>query len=210
MTAWQALGMGVGLGLGAGMTPGPLLGLVINETLRGGWRAGMLVALAPAVTDVAIILFCYLVLVRLPVLAFPLLSIAGGLYVMFLAWETLRVSGPATVAAITPSPSTRQSLVKGVLVNLLNPHPYLFWLTVGGPLITKSYQQSAVGSIAAFLSGFYGCLVGAKILVALLIHAGRVRLQGKSYGLALRLSAGVLLVFGVLLLWGGARTLSAR
>jgi threonine/homoserine/homoserine lactone efflux protein len=47
MTTWSALGLGIGLGIGAGVTPGPLLALIIAETLRGGWRSGMLVALAP-------------------------------------------------------------------------------------------------------------------------------------------------------------------
>src|SRR2546425_12291262 len=90
MTPWQALVVGLGLGLGAGITPGPLLGLVINETLRGGWHAGILVALAPLISDLAIIALCFLLLVRLPVLVFPMLGIGGGLYVVVFCWGTWR------------------------------------------------------------------------------------------------------------------------
>src|SRR5204863_877537 len=92
MTPRQALAIGLGLGLGAGVTPGPLLGLGIIETRRGGWHAGILVALAPLVSDLAIIALCFLLLVRLPVLVFPVLGIGGGLYVMFLGWETWRTT----------------------------------------------------------------------------------------------------------------------
>ena len=55
MLIWQTLGQALVLGLGAGLTPGPLLGLVINETLRSGWRAGVLVAIAPLIADTLII-----------------------------------------------------------------------------------------------------------------------------------------------------------
>ncbi|MGH7964793.1 MAG: LysE family translocator, partial [Candidatus Binatia bacterium] len=203
MTPWQALGVGVSLGLGAGITPGPLLGLVINETLHSGWRAGILVALAPPIADLAVITLCVLLLARLPLLVFAVLGICGGLYVTFLGWETWRT------AALTPPSTTetihtaRQSLSKGITVNLLNPHPYLFWLTVGGPLVIESYRQSAFTSIVAFVAGFYVCLVGAKVLLALLIHSGRARLQGRGYRLALRLSALLLLLLGIMLVWEG-------
>jgi threonine/homoserine/homoserine lactone efflux protein len=92
-------------------------------------------------------------------------------------------------------------------VNLLNPHPYIFWLTVAGPLVARSYQESAIGAIFAFVGGFYGCLVGSKLLLALLIHGGRTRLQGRGYQLALRASGGLLLIFGLMLVWGGVQQL---
>lgn len=49
------LAAGALLGLGAGFSPGPLLALVVSETLRRGAAAGIRVALAPLVTDLPII-----------------------------------------------------------------------------------------------------------------------------------------------------------
>jgi threonine/homoserine/homoserine lactone efflux protein len=208
LTAWQALGFGLGLGIGAGITPGPLLALIINETLRKGWRAGMLVALAPPLGDVVVVALCFLVLVRLPASLLPFLGIGGGLYLLFLAWETLRTPVFALPQGEHHATTEhRRSLGKGLVVNLLNPHPYIFWLTVAGPFVTQSYQQSAFGAIAAFVGGFYGCLVGSKLLLALLVHGGRAQLHGRGYQLALRASGGLLCGFGVLLLWEGVRRL---
>jgi len=209
MTPWQALGVGVSLGLGAGITPGPLLGLVITETLRGGWRAGVLVALAPPIADLAVIALCILLLARLPVVAFAVLGISGGLYVLFLGWETWRTAGLTPTATTEAVRTAKQSLGKGITVNLLNPHPYLFWLTVGGPVVIGGYRQAAFMSIIAFVAGFYVCLVGSKVLLALLIHSGRARLQGRGYRLALRFSAALLLLLGVLLVWEGVHTVGA-
>jgi threonine/homoserine/homoserine lactone efflux protein len=92
-------------------------------------------------------------------------------------------------------------------VNLLNPHPYLFWFTVGGPFVVQSAAQSAFGAILAFLGGFYGCLVGSKVLLALLVHSGRARLQSRGYRLTLQTSGVLLLVLGGMLIWEGIRGL---
>ena len=58
-----------------------------------------------------------------------LLSLAGACYISWLAWEsfTIRVDDRT-------SEQMAKSLRKGVLTNFLNPHPYLFWMTVGTPL----------------------------------------------------------------------------
>ncbi|MEW6297135.1 MAG: LysE family translocator [Thermodesulfobacteriota bacterium] len=207
MSPWQALGVGIGLGLGAGITPGPLLGLVISETLRAGWRAGVLVALAPPVADLAVVFLCFLVLIRLPPFFLPALGIAGGLYVMALGWETLWTTPPADARAAEEPVRRAHSFLKGLLVNLFNPHPYLFWLTVAGPLLTESYRHQRWAPIAAFVCGFYGFLVGSKVLLAVLTHSGRVHLHGRGYRFALRVTGGALLVFGAVLVGGGVRGL---
>jgi len=203
MTMWGALGIGVSLGIGAGMTPGPLLGLVITETLRKGWRAGVSVALAPLVGDIFVIACCLILLAQLPSVVFAMLSVGGGLYVLFLGWETFQTLPIATVPTAEQAGNVLHSLRRGLTVNLLNPHPYLFWLTVGGPLVMQSYTQSAFGAIVAFLGGFYGCLVGSKMLLALLVHSGRARLHSRGYRLTLQISGGLLLVLGGMLVWEG-------
>ena len=210
---WSILLQAIVLGLGAGITPGPLLGLIINETLRGGWRAGVLVAIAPIIADAAIIGLTFTLFLQLPTFIFPVLGIVGGCYVLFLGWETLQTPSEVSVAAAEQAENAGNawsSLRKGLIVNMLNPHPYLFWLTVGGPLISRLSQQSAWSAIFAFLAGFYSCLIGSKILLAVFIHTGRARLQGRGYRLALQVSGVLLLLFGGMLFWDGVGELMAQ
>ncbi len=210
---WSILLQAIVLGLGAGITPGPLLGLIINETLRGGWRAGVLVAIAPIIADAAIIGLTFTLFLQLPTFIFPVLGIVGGCYVLFLGWETLQTPSEVSVAAAEQAENAGNawsSLRKGLIVNMLNPHPYLFWLTVGGPLISRLSQQSAWSAIFAFLAGFYSCLIGSKILLAVFIHTGRARLQGRGYRLALQVSGVLLLLFGGMLFWDGVGELTAQ
>ena len=51
---------GITLGLIEGIRPGPLLTMVIRETLAGGWSAGVRAAAAPIFTDGPLILISVL------------------------------------------------------------------------------------------------------------------------------------------------------
>jgi threonine/homoserine/homoserine lactone efflux protein len=62
----EYLTQGTLLGLAAGVAPGPLLVLVVTETIRHDTVAGVKVALAPMITDVPIITLARLVRPRLP------------------------------------------------------------------------------------------------------------------------------------------------
>ncbi len=189
---------GMVLGLSAGFSPGPFLTLVILHSLAHGSREGVKVALAPLITDAPIVLLSIFVLARLA--GFHLLlggiTLAGGLFLAYLAYESFRIRG----FDLDTSCAKVQSLRKGVLVNLLNPHPYLFWLTVGSPIVIKGWAESPFNA-AGFLTGFYGCLVGSKVLVA--VSAGRSRhfFTGKPYVYVMRILGVLLSVFAVLLFW---------
>jgi threonine/homoserine/homoserine lactone efflux protein len=187
---------GVILGLSAGFSPGPLLTLVISQTLRHGIKEGLWVALAPLVTDLPIILITLLVLNQLTQsqAILGLISLVGGLFVLYLAVESLRTSRlDVEIRGGEP-----QSLGKGVLVNALNPHPYLFWLTVGAPMLIKAWTENVFNAVG-FVVGFYACLVGSKVLITLLTGTSRQFLAGKNYMYLMRVLGVLLIVFsGVL------------
>ncbi len=198
---------GIVFGLSAGFSPGPLLVLVISQTLQHGTREGIKVALAPLVTDLPIILASTLVLARLsgfrPILGG--ISLIGGIFVAYLAWGSLR-TGSHNVAALPEG--APQSLGKGVLVNLLSPHPYLFWLTVGAPFVVRAWGQSP-GGAPAFIAGFYLCLIGAKVAVAAATARSRKFLSGRTYGWLMRALGVLLLVVAVILLRDGANLIKS-
>ena len=61
----QILAMGTFLGLAAGFAPGPLLTLVISETLQHDIKSGVKVALAPIITDLPIIFFTFQIEIKI-------------------------------------------------------------------------------------------------------------------------------------------------
>lgn len=191
------LATGMIFGLSSGLAPGPLLTLVLVETLRHGAGAGVRVSLSPLVTDLPIIGISLLALTRLSgsnhVLG--LISLAGALFLAHLGRETF-TSPPVSVGA---PESGAQPLRRGILTNFLNPHPYLFWTTVGSPLLVRAWKDGG-GGAAAFLAGFYLCLVGSKVVLAAFTGRGRHLLGGRAYGICMR--------FLGILLWGCALLLA--
>ncbi len=144
----SALITGCVFGLSSGLAPGPLLVLLITQSLKHNAREGIKVAAAPLITDLPIILVSLFVLTQLDSFhrALAFISIAGGIYVLYLSYECFRTK-PVNLGELKTEP---QSLRKGVLINFLNPHPYLFWLTFGGPLILKARGSQPLAPLSFF------------------------------------------------------------
>jgi threonine/homoserine/homoserine lactone efflux protein len=186
---------GVVFGLSAGISPGPLLTLVISETLKYGVKEGIKVAIAPLLTDVPIVLAALLVLDQLSDVQAVLgaVSLAGAAFLSYLAWESITFKG-ARADAGTSAP---RSIRKGILANFLNPNPYLFWLSVGAPTVVRASERSAIAAVL-FITGFYVLLVGSKVLLAVLAGKSRHFLLSLFYVWTVRLLGFALLFFAVL------------
>jgi threonine/homoserine/homoserine lactone efflux protein len=195
-----ALTAGVVFGLSAGFSPGPLLTFLISQTLRYGTREGIKVAIAPLLTDLPIIFVTIFLLTRFAQYRtlLGLLSLVGGLFVLYLAYQTFRTDKLETdVREIK-----WKSLSRGMIVNLLNPHPYLFWLSVGAPTMVKAWAEDRFSAVA-FVTSFYLCLVGSKVLLAILVAKSRRLVTGKAYTYLMRFLGILLLIFSVFLFRDG-------
>lgn len=193
----SSLAAGTVLGLSAGFAPGPLLTLIITQTLRHGVREGVKVAMAPLITDLPIILVTLVVLSRLSDLdrLLGLISLVGAGYVLYLAYESI-CTGPVTLEESQDQP---HSFRKGAMINALNPNPYLFWATVGSPFLLKSGQEEILAPFS-FLFGFYLFLVGSKVFLAVAAGKSRTFLTKKGYIWTMRFLGCLLGGFAILLL----------
>lgn len=193
----------MGLGLAAGLSPGPLLALVVTNTLKRGFGAGVRVAVAPVVTDAPIILMTLFAVDALPSSAVRLLAAAGGLYLLWLAVDTLAQARSFAPGGLAEA-GGRGDLRQGVVTNILSPHPWLFWLGAGAPVLSRSWGQAPARGLA-FLAGFYALLVGTKVALAAAIALTRRAMNERWYRLALTTAGALLLVTGGVLLWEAAR-----
>lgn len=187
---------GLAMGFANGMLPGPTMVLAIAAALRGGFRNGAAVAAAPLLTDLPIVTICLLLVSRVSETVTGLLAIAGACVLLFFAYEAFRDARTVTLASLRAgavhAPSVTHSLRQGIVANTLNPSPWMFWITIGGPLLRQSWSHGVAAS-AAFLIGFYALLVGSKLGMAWAVGAGRSRLSDRGYR-GILAAAGVLLV----------------
>lgn len=125
----------------------------------------------------------------------------GGIFLLWTGVQTAREARHATLAAAAEERrrAGRQALWQAGLVNILSPHPWLFWATVLGPLTLKAWDDTPAGAVG-LVAGFYVAIVGVKALLAVLVAGGRRLLTDSAYR-RLLVGAGVLLlVVGVLVL----------
>ncbi len=202
----EVLAAALALGFTAGISPGPLLTLVVTSTLERGFGAGLRVAIAPALTDGPIIALALFVLKDLPPAWLTAITILGGLFVVWLGVQTLR-SARGELRVDAGGGTAALDLGRGALVNVLNPHPWIFWLSVGGPLLVGAWREAPALALG-FLAVFYSLLVGCKILLAWMTAAGRRFLTGRWYRGALAASGLLLIVLGALLVWRGPALLT--
>jgi threonine/homoserine/homoserine lactone efflux protein len=194
------LTIGAILGLSAGFAPGPLLALVVSETLQHDIKAGIKIALAPILTDLPIIIITVFVLAKLARFQqiLGIISIIGGCFILYLGIKNIKTKG----VDIVKDSTFPKSLQKGILVNALSPHPYLFWFTVGAPTTLKALVHGLAFAFS-FIISFYGMLVGSKIVLALLTDRSRSFLRGNTYIFMMRFLGIILLVFACILFGDG-------
>jgi threonine/homoserine/homoserine lactone efflux protein len=203
--AFESLFSGIILGLVAGLSPGPMLSLVIAEALKFGKDEGFKVAVSPLITDSTIILLTLLALSTLAEhdLVIGLISIFGACYLIYLGLENFRTKTSRLGVAVVRKEAFRRALI----TNFLNPHTYLFWLSVGSPIILETLKTDASATIF-FLMGFYALLIGSMAFVALVVDRSKSFLKSKYYSYAVRLLGIVLIFFALTVLIEGLKLMA--
>jgi len=194
------------------ITPGATTALVVRNTLSDGRRGGLLAAAGAAIGNSTHALAAgfglAIVLSRSPRL-FLAIQMAGGLYLAWLALQSLRRIGahhalPASEVILGPAerPRPHAALREGITVNLLNPAIATFYLVV-----VPSFLPGHVSA------GVFALLAATHVVMAFAVHTlwvvalhhlrhlvtrptARVSLELLT-ALALGLLAGRILVAGV-------------
>ncbi|NLT51416.1 MAG: LysE family transporter [Ignavibacteria bacterium] len=196
---FEFISVGIVLGLSAGYSPGPLNALIVSETLKKNVKAGVKAALAPAITDLPIILISFYLLFQLKNYSalLGIIAIIGAILVILYGVKELTVKDVELNQTESSS-----SLKKAVLVNFLSPHPYIFWISIAGPIIQKAYGISFLHAII-FIISFYVFLVGSKMSIAVISQKSKKFLKGNGYKNVIKILGAVLIILGLLLLRDG-------
>lgn len=156
-------------------TPGPdnlmVLGLGMSKGRRHGVVFGLGCALG-CLSHTALAVLGVSALIAASPLAFTVLKVGGGLYLMWLGWQAVRSQGVASVPGATgdDTPLVRLFL-KGWVANAVNPKVGLFFLSFL-PQFVVAGQGAVAGQIAA-LGGVF-TVQAAVLFGALGYFAGHI------------------------------------
>ena len=188
----DSLVFGIVFGLAAGLSPGPLITLVVSETLKNGKKEGVGVAVSPLISEPPIILFVLVILSSVAVneIFMGVISLLGACFLTYLGLSNLK----ADVKEYKDHLEKGSSVLRGIITNLLNPNTYMFWLTIGGPRILESAQVHVSATIL-FILGFYMMLVGSNTTVAIAVGKSKTLIESKYYAYIIRALGTVLILF---------------
>lgn len=192
---------GLTLGFAAGAQPGPFQTYLISQTLSQGWRRAWIAAFGPLVSDGPIVALVLLVLSQVPNWFQRVLQIAGGLFVLYLAWGAYKAWQSFAPDMKIPSQTGPRNLLRAAMMNALSPGPYLFWSLVIGPLIVTAWRDNSANALSIVL-GFYFAMVALNMSVVLLFGQA-ARFGNQVRKVMLGLSVLALAGFGVYQLWQG-------
>jgi threonine/homoserine/homoserine lactone efflux protein len=190
---------GITLGFSAAVSPGPFQAYLLAQTTTHGWKKTAPAAFAPLLSDGPIIVVVVLILARTPDWFLRALNLAGGIFLLYLAYCAYRTF--KNFSSEPPPMSAGKNILRAAMTNALSPAPWLFWTVLAGPLLVEAWEQS-VGSALAFLFGFYALLIGGNVLFIFLFAT--TRRFGPNVTRALNgIAAVALLLFGLLQIWRG-------
>src|SRR5512147_3206996 len=198
---WLYIAQGIGYGFAAAMQPGPFQTYLISQTLTRGWKRTLPAALAPLISDGPIIALCLLVLSQVPAWLQNFLYIAGGSFVLYLAYGSYRSWRSFDASLPAGDTGAAQSLLKAALTNVLAPGAYIFWMLVTGPILIAGWRETPVYGVS-FLMGFYVAMLSSLAIIIILFGSAR-QLGPRVNRALLGIAAIALFCFGLYQLWLG-------
>lgn len=193
---WDLFGQGILLGITAGVLPGPVMMFSLAQVIKVSAWSGFKVQLGATMMDIVRILIVFLLFSYFPFSdAFAgAIALLGAIFLLYMAYGNF-----------TYQPKTEDSSVEignpiwqGIIGNISNASAYIFWFTVGGPIILKSNAAGSYDGSILFALGFLLAITAIGGLIAGL--AGKVKeyLASKYYLYFIKFLGVVLIVFALL------------
>lgn len=165
---------GLPLGLSAAGQPGPFQAFLLGQSIRRGWKRTLPAAFAPLISDTPIVIVTALILSQMPAGIILSIRLAGGLFLLYLAYVTFRDSRTDTQNEAEENSGSTQpiSIFQAATINILSPGAWLFWSTITGPLLVTGWREAASHGVA-FLVGFYGAMIAATLVLIFIFSMTR-------------------------------------
>ncbi len=190
------------LGYSGSLMPGPLLTYTINQSIKTGSKAGVLIisghALLELLTVAAIFLGVGTILSTLT--AQIVIGLAGGLVMILFGALMIRdvAKGKARLDMEGQGKGRPGGMVlNGIVISAMNPYFVIWWFAVGLSFILAAYRAYGVAGVAAFYFGHILADFSWYMLISFLVSRTRKLIKEKAYRIIVIVLALALIGFGI-------------
>jgi threonine/homoserine/homoserine lactone efflux protein len=188
----------IGVSASGALAPGPLTASSIATGARGGWKAGLRIAIGHTVVEFPLVL----------VIAFGLgaffqtswlkttVGLAGGIFLLFFGWLTMRDAFTVKSLGVgREGAHHRSAFMVGVMLTLLNPYFIAWWIGVGSTLLVEALETVTVATVGLFYLFHVWLDYAWLIFISMLGSASRINL--KAYKVVLLAISVMIFYFGL-------------
>lgn len=190
------------------LAPGPMLTLVISSVAEKGFWTSFFIVVGHSLLELAVVLSFFLGVLKYleNPLIIKIIGILGGLFLLYLGIDIIIsifrkkyiIDFKSIVKKKTiTGKSTGVVILKGILISLMNPYWYIWWITIGAAFIIKSVEFNITG-ISSFYLGHISADFIWYLFVGFLINTGRKFFNQKIYN-------GILAACSIFLFYLGIR-----
>ncbi len=200
----EAVLKGLGFGLLLSIAVGPVLFSIIKQSLNNGYRGGFAFVFGVFLSDITLVLISnvftqffdsiqtYKTEVGIAGSAF---LITMGVY--FLFFKKVKVNEEGKQVFKFRKRDFARIFVSGFFMNSLNPGVFIFWITTSTAVITHTINDRIIIFTTCLLFMF-----SADTLKVMLAGKIRNRLTPHNIHILNRINGVILIVFGIVLIWG--------
>jgi threonine/homoserine/homoserine lactone efflux protein len=181
------------------LMPGTGVIYTVSTGLFLGWRASIAAAVgctAGIVPHLTASILGLSAILHLSAVAFQCIKYVGALYLLYLAWSMWRETGALQFNAHPHANSYRKIIVRGVLINILNPKLSIFFLAFL-PLFISPQAPSPLVELILLSLVFMAMTLGVFILYGIAANGVRKQVSGSPILIG-RLQKSFAIVFAVL------------
>lgn len=190
------------------LVPGPMLTLVISSAAEKGFWTSFFIVVGHSLLELLVVISFFLGVLKYleNPLIIKIIAILGGVFLLYLGVDIIisifrkkyiidfksivkkrTITGKSTVIVI----------LKGILISLMNPYWYIWWITIGAAFIIKSVEFNIPG-ISSFYLGHISADFIWYLFIGFLINTGRKFFNQKIYN-------GILAACSIFLFYLGVR-----
>ncbi len=173
------------------LVPGPMLTLVISSVAKKGFWTSFFIVVGHSLLELAVVICFFIGILKFldnPLIA-KIIGVLGGIFLLYIGVDiivsifkkkfTIDFKSALKQETITGK-STIALVFKGILISLMNPYWFIWWISIGAAFLFKSVKFSFAG-VTSFYIGHISADFIWYLFIGFLVNTGRRFFNQKIY-----------------------------